>query len=333
MSLKEVLLSFLQIIPDLITLTVQIIGCLLFSFISPLLHLINLFKVKQFPSPKTIVITGASSGIGRSLAIQYADKGKVIAITGRNRDRLNEVAKKIADKGAIVEIGEFDVSNRSEMSRWLLSLDKRSPVDLVIANAGTSEFVLGDEAGTFEDRSYQIVETNVLGVLNTINPLLPIMRQRKHGQIVIVGSMSTYFCHVLAHYVASKCWVHGLATTLRKELVHYGVGVTLLTPGFVQTGMTTSLPSSIKTPMIITADQSAAIFKQGISENRAQVIDNFGTSLIGTIVQRVPLNLKDAYHVIAEYIYPSGEYDIFAKSDPSSSSVPPTTTSAKKNQI
>ncbi|GAM24093.1 hypothetical protein SAMD00019534_072680 [Acytostelium subglobosum LB1] len=327
MSLVEVLRSFLTIIPDIAVQAAGIFGHFLFMMLSPLLHLIGLLKTKQFPEAKTIVITGASSGIGRELALQYAGRGKVLGLTGRDKARLEEVAKLCRDKGAVVETTTIQVTEADAMERWLTKFDQVSPVDIVIANAGVGEATL-PRTLTYEERARQVVDVNVNGVLNTVLPLLQRMRDRSHGQIVIVGSLSTYITHAFPAYVGSKGFTHCYAATLRQELRKHGIGVTYISPGFVDTRMTRA-DKNMKKPMMKTAEASAQAFKQGISENRAFVTDNLPTMLTAYILSCVPMTLRDGWDVIMNAVYSSGCPDTLDYSSNSSSSSSASSTTKK----
>ena len=137
---------------------------------------------------KTILITGASSGLGRELAIQYANKGIILYLTGRNKSRLLDTVNICQDKGASVLSKDIDIKDKESLYNWIVECDKLHNIDLIIANAGIS-------AGTScnkEDSSqvYDIYETNIIGVLNTIQPIIPLMIKRRQGQIALISSMS-----------------------------------------------------------------------------------------------------------------------------------------------
>ncbi|MGH6852044.1 MAG: SDR family NAD(P)-dependent oxidoreductase, partial [Methylocella sp.] len=140
--------------------------------------------------PKTVLISGASSGIGRALAFVYARDGASLSLIGRDRERLEDTAAAARAQGAEVSIGQLDVCDREAMARWIEAADMRRPFDLVVANAGiTTGLAPGDLAE--DPRAVRaIVAINLIGVLNTVEPLIAPMCARGAGQIAFVGSIA-----------------------------------------------------------------------------------------------------------------------------------------------
>ena len=110
---------------------------------------------------KSILITGASSGIGKALAEHLADEGVYLAISGRDQTRLNDVADSCRKKGATVESLVIDVVDQAGMESWLEEIDDAHPLDLVIANAGVSPGTSGETATANQMR--RMLEINVTG--------------------------------------------------------------------------------------------------------------------------------------------------------------------------
>ena len=151
-----------------------------------------------------IVITGASSGIGEALALDYARPGVALALTGRDAARLEAVAAACRAKGATVAADTVDVVDRETFAAWLTAFDDAHPVDLVIANAGIS---IDKDNSSLDDFSVirKTLDVNVGGVLNTVEPLLPRLIARKQGQIAIVSSLASFIgLPYSASYNASK---------------------------------------------------------------------------------------------------------------------------------
>ena len=143
--------------------------------------------MKNPKAPKNILITGASSGIGSALAVEYAKDGVTLLLMGRDENRLRKIAVKCREKGAEAEISVVDVTDRCAMHDAIFDLDNKYPIDLAIANAGISGVSGGAEDPTEE--IYNGFNVNVNGVLNTILPAAEKMKERKFGQIAIMSSL------------------------------------------------------------------------------------------------------------------------------------------------
>ena len=217
---------------------------------------------------QTIVITGASSGIGQALALRYAAKGYRLGLLGRDVGRLTAVADQCRAQGADVRAATIDVTAREKMAEWLRDFDRAGSVDILIANAG---MLSGIEPGRhIEDAevSRHLIETNVLGVLNTVHPLLPVMLERRSGHIVIVSSVAGFLpLPPMPSYSASKSAVLNYGLALRAELRRGGVRVSVVCPGYVEGPMTDQIRGA--TPFLISATEAAEKIDYGISRNRA----------------------------------------------------------------
>jgi NADP-dependent 3-hydroxy acid dehydrogenase YdfG len=165
---------------------------------------------------RTAVITGASSGIGRALALRYARDGARLGVLGRDRARLNHVAADCRQLGADVREGVVDVRDRQEMQAWVEDYDAAWPVDVLIANAGIMAGSPADGEVESAEDSRAIIETNVIGVLNSIHPLLPRMISRGRGQIGIISSLAGFIpLSDAPSYCASKAAVLSYGLALR----------------------------------------------------------------------------------------------------------------------
>jgi len=220
----------------------------------------------RYDSPTSILITGASSGIGAVLAQTYAHDGVTLALGGRNSERLEAVADAVRAAGAQCTVAQVDVTDTEAMRDWIVRTDRTAPLDLVIANAGISAGARKATRGTQADAS-RIFATNVVGVANTVVPVLPRMRERGHGQIALMSSLAGYhgFADAPA-YCASKSAVRLYGTALRKACREDGVGVSVICPGFVRSPMTDV--NDFRMPMLMDADSAARIICWGLARNR-----------------------------------------------------------------
>ncbi len=182
--------------------------------------------------PPVVLITGASSGIGEALALEYARRGHDVALLARRVDRLASVAVRVERTGrraaAIRCDVTDDVSVRDAVAEAVRAL---GPLDTVIANAGlaiTGRF----ERLTIDDYRRQF-ETNVFGVLRTVQATSGHLAQSR-GRLAIMSSVAGYVAAIgMSPYAMSKFAVRALADSIREELRPRGISVTLVAPGFI----------------------------------------------------------------------------------------------------
>jgi short-subunit dehydrogenase len=219
-------------------------------------------------TPKHIVITGASSGLGAALATLYAAPGIRLSLMGRQEERLAAVATAAQNKGAQVATAYVDVTDRAEMEKTLLAWDYELAVDLVIANAGTSAGT-GDGQETLEQIN-QIFAVNVGGVFNTITPLQSRMISRRAGHIAIMSSLASFHGFAGAPaYCASKAAVRVYGEGLQAALAPHAVAVSVICPGFIATPMTERNPFPM--PLLMTAEKAAQIIQAGLQRRARRV--------------------------------------------------------------
>ncbi|HYC02538.1 MAG TPA: SDR family NAD(P)-dependent oxidoreductase [Azospirillaceae bacterium] len=240
--------------------------------------------------PRRILITGASSGIGEALALDYAAPGVSLLLTGRDSARLADVAARCRAKGAEAEGAVLDVTERERLAEWIMARDAAGPIDLVIANAGISA---GTGDGTeSEEQARRIFQVNVDGVLNTLHPLVPAMRARRHGQLAIVSSVAGFrgFPGAPA-YCGSKAAVRVYGEALRGDLAPFGIGVSVICPGFVRSRMTDV--NKFRMPLLMDADRAAGIIRRGLAANRARIAFPFPTYAATWLLGLLPPFLTD----------------------------------------
>lgn len=223
----------------------------------------------------SIVITGASSGIGEALALDYAAPGVALALTGRDGGRLQAVADACRARGATVEAGRIDVVDRAGLADWLVKFDDAHPIDLVIANAGIS---IDKDNSSLDDFSIvrRTLDVNIGGVLNTIEPLVGRLIARRRGQIAVVSSLAGYIgLPYSASYNASKAAVRVWGESIRYVLKKSDVGVSVICPGFVVSRMTAQAP--FRMPFLMSAARASSIIRDGLARNKARIAFPLGT--------------------------------------------------------
>ena len=219
---------------------------------------------------RSVLVTGATSGIGRALALAFAAPGVHLALIGRDAARLEAVAALARDKGASVRTGRVDVRDRAAMAAWIEAADAMAPIDLAIANAGITTGLGPDDLCEAPDAVRAILATNLVGVLNTAEPLIRPMCARGRGHLAFIGSIAAL--RPLPYspaYSATKAAVHAYAEALRGRLEPRGVAVSLVVAGFVKTPLNDSI-TAVK-PLEKTDAEAAAIIRRGLERNRATI--------------------------------------------------------------
>lgn len=212
---------------------------------------------------KSVFITGASSGIGKALAMAYAAQGITLFLCGRNENRLNNTAELCRQRGATVYLYRFDVRDAAAAEQAVRQAFDVCPIDLLIANAGVSAGVLGQDETPVSTRT--IFETNIFGVLNTVLPAAELMKQVQAGHIAIVSSLSGYRgMSSCPAYSSSKACVKAWGEALWGSLKPYHVDVTVICPGFIETPLTDK--NQFRMPFLMKADKAAQIIKRRLAK-------------------------------------------------------------------
>jgi short-subunit dehydrogenase len=211
-----------------------------------------------------ILITGASSGLGAALALAYAKPNVTLILTGRNAERLGDVDASCQTRGTKVIAQVIDVCNKAAMAE----LVNKYPIDIAIANAGISA---GTAGGTESpEQTAAIFATNVQGVLNTLEPLIPQMQQRGSGQIALLSSLASFKGFPSAPaYCASKAAVRFIGEAWRPFLKQSGVKVSVICPGFIETPMTAV--NNFPMPFLLSPEKAAKIIIRGLEQNKARI--------------------------------------------------------------
>lgn len=241
-------------------------------------------------TPKIILITGASSGLGAALAEAYAAPGITLLLCGRDKTRLEEVATQCMEIGASVHTGVFDIANREATLAWVAAMDREHPVDLVIANAGVSAGTGGKNEAL--EQVEHLFAVNVSGVFYTLHPLLEAMEKRKKGQVAIMGSLAGFRgLPSSPAYSASKAAVRVYGEALRGYYLKKGIKVTVICPGYIKTPMTDV--NSFPMPLLMTAAKAASYIKQKLSKAPARVSFPFPMFFIVWLMSVLPPGLTD----------------------------------------
>ena len=242
--------------------------------------------------PRSILITGASSGIGAALAGVYAGPGVSLALTGRHGERLAAVAAQCRERGAEVTTAVLDVTDRAALSDWIAAMDQARPLDLVIANAGISGGTDKAAGGEGASQARRILAVNLDGVVNTVMPAITAMRRRRRGQIAMMSSLAGFrgFPGAPA-YCASKAAVKAWGESLRGSLRGDGIEVSVICPGFVVSPMTAVNPFPM--PLLMETDQAAALIVRRLARNHGRIAFPWPMYLLVWLIGALPPIITD----------------------------------------
>lgn len=184
---------------------------------------------------KTIFITGATSGIGKATAELFAKQGKRLILCGRRTQVLDELKEKLSKQTEVFTLA-FDVRNRDEVEAAIKTLPKDwQNIDVLVNNAGNAHGLDPISNGNFEDWD-AMMDGNVKGLLYVSQPIIQFMKERSTGHIINISSVAarqTYANGVV--YCASKRAVDVISEGMRLELTEFGIKVTNIQPGAVET--------------------------------------------------------------------------------------------------
>jgi short-subunit dehydrogenase len=238
------------------------------------------------PTPRSILITGASSGIGAALARRYARPGNHLALGGRDPGRLAATAAACREAGACVTVHSVDVTDRGAMADWISGIDDEAPLDLVIANAGTAGRHLPDGP----ERTRAIFAVNLEGMLYTIKPAAAAMARRGSGHLALMSSLASFYgAPGSAAYCASKGAVRLLGEALRQRLARNGIVVSVICPGFVRTPMNAGVRPRL--PLTMSAERAAAIIERGLARGKARIAFPFVAYVAVRLLAALPPDL------------------------------------------
>ena len=257
-----------------------------------------------------VFITGASSGIGEALALDYARRGSDVALLARRAARLATVAAAVAETGRRALTITGDVTADGDVQRAVdRALQEFGTIDIAIANAGFGI------AGWFESLSLddyrRQFETNVFGVIRTIRATLdPLKRSR--GRLAILGSIAGYVASPgMSPYAMSKFAVRALADSLREELRRSGVSVTLLCPGFIDSEIRRvgrdgifreETPEPVPAWLRVRTDVAARQIARAIDHRRAEAVITGHGKLMVQLARHAPWTTRTLTRMLASRI-------------------------------
>ena len=215
---------------------------------------------------KVVMITGASSGLGRGMALEIAARGAHLALLARREDLLNEIVDKARAKNVKAVFATADVRDAKAVTEAADHFRKElGPIDILVANAGigTADHALS----LTPEHAANVIGINVLGAVNSVAAVLPDMVKRKHGRLVAISSLAAYRgLAKSAAYCASKAALSAYFESLRIDLRRTGVGVTIIHPGFIKTALTAGREA--KMPYLMELDEGVKKIVSAIEKEK-----------------------------------------------------------------
>lgn len=235
---------------------------------------------------KRVFITGASSGLGRGLALLYAEPGATLGLVGRREDALKNLAAEVEQKGARAHCYPVDVRNTEEMEQTSEQFfETAGGCDLVIANAGVGE---GRKDVRCDSRAAaEVMQINVIGLTNTLLPWVDRMRAQRSGILVGMASVAGYRAIPGSlSYSASKAAVMTFMEGLQMELEGTGVHAMTICPGFIRTPLTDKNEFSM--PFLMECDEACQMMKSAIDSRRRRYTFPFPMLLAAQVLRIAP---------------------------------------------
>jgi short-subunit dehydrogenase len=225
---------------------------------------------RSWRHPSTILITGATGGIGAALARGYAQSGRTLILHGRDTSRLASLTRECELRGAQVHNVSFDLRDAAAAIALLRSLSAKHAIDLAIVSAGVSRAAREGLEAEDWDTARAILAVNLDGAIATVAGVLPAMRRRGFGQIVLVSSLAAYFgLPITPIYCASKAALKVYGEAMRGSLASQGIAVNVVLPGFVRTRMSDGFPGA--KPFLMSPERAATLIRHGLEHNRGRI--------------------------------------------------------------
>jgi short-subunit dehydrogenase len=242
--------------------------------------------------PRSILLTGASRGLGAALAERFAAPGVALRLVARGPDGLAATAARCAARGAQVETAAIDVRDAAAMADRLLAWEAALPFDTIIANAGISRGIAPDGAWEGMEGATAQVAVNLLGAMHAIEPLLPALRQRRAGRIALIASVAAYRGLPDAPgYAASKAGLRVYGEGLRAALGPRGIAVTVVLPGFFDSAMGARWQG--RRPLSMGLDRAADITHAAILKGAGRCAFPLPLAALLRLVDALPASLSD----------------------------------------
>lgn len=246
---------------------------------------------KQPVEQQVIFITGASSGLGAGLAERYVSEGHCVMLFARNESALQDLSNQLANLPGEVLVYSGDVTNAQSLESALrATVDRFGRLDCVIANAGVGYSTPGFDfdLSLFSDT----IAVNLVGVAATYSAALPYFLAAKAGHFVTISSLAAYRglpCN--GAYAASKAGVSAFTESMRLDLKHLGISVSLICPGYIQTPLTDR--NDFHMPFLLSTSSGVARIYRAIRSRRSVYAFPFLPAMAVRVLRLLPAPLVD----------------------------------------
>ena len=221
----------------------------------------------SFWKDKVVFLTGASSGIGEALAIEISKSGAVLGLLARREELLKQLAEKCRAAGGTARYFACDVTDAAAVQKAADDLRAEfGRIDILIANAGIGGN--NKETRALEPEFVkQVIDINLMGAVNSVYAVLPQMLERGAGQLVAISSLAGFRgLPKSAAYSASKGAMTNLFESIRLDVQHEGVAVTIIQPGFIRTPLTSGRKN--KLPFLMELEDAVPLFLKAIEKRK-----------------------------------------------------------------
>lgn len=237
----------------------------------------------DFLQKKVAVVTGAAQGLGKEIANTFASLGAAVVISDINEEALQETKIEFMEKGYDVSVYVCNVGNPHEAKALIqYTIEAYGAVHILVNNAGiTRDGMLHKmEHSAWE----QVLNVNLTGVFNCIQPALLHMREQKYGRIINISSVSWQGNIGQANYAGAKAGVIGLTKTAAKEAGAFGITCNAICPGFMDTSMTKTIPDKVKEKMIGAIPTGRIGTPQDVAHAAAFLASDFASYITGEVI-------------------------------------------------
>jgi len=221
----------------------------------------------NFWKDKVVLLTGASSGIGEALALEMAKRGAILGLLARREELLRDLSAKCERLGTAAREFACDITDEYAVKDAANSLRKEfGKIDILIANAGISGGAKHAKDLIPQDFR-RVIDTNLIGAVNSVAAVLPNMLERNAGQIVAISSLAGFRgLPKSAAYCASKAGMTAYFESVRLDVQNRGVSVSIIQPGFIKTPLTSGRKN--KMPFLMELEDSIPLFLKAIEKKK-----------------------------------------------------------------